>query len=1002
MRYAMPALAALALIGVILASTATDSRSGPPPRRIVIESPDATAPVAMTWDVREMLNTRFIGLTEDRDTPSGVATVGTGAGLIDLLSGTVGVFDGFATRTDLLAAFLDDPDDLKVIGWQAGRARLWHVAEPDEEDRSDPLQQTGLEEPRTVVGAVRSDSVELILGTDDTGRLRVWISSGDGQWRRRDVRGIRRAELDVLVEHDGVFFAAGSGCEGGPCVPAMWRSPDGIEWTEVGDFGPIPGTVTGISASESGVLSAVGTVAPGLGSSWQSTDGGNTWSNDGARGLGDSIRISVLGLDVESSPRTALLLVDGERVEVGEGTVLVTPLGEVAIPALGDVAVFIAGDEVHAVELGAAWELYADTRVEDVDAFGGRIVAVGSRTLPGARPQPMVWVREERSLDWLPNVLTEATALPAELSIGHSRLAVVGSTDRDSVVWLGTWSAPSVERGAIAALDGLLHGLSAGDLARLQEFMGPAADPGSGLDLPGLAGMAVQPWDQRGVVDEDALTDVADFAAHLDVAIAIGDCTARPEFGDINTVVIDCTYVTESSLHELLQIEPSEGTLRATTRSGLVTDISATDGDEVEAWDELAAFIEAYGPELFRTGADDLVDSRGLRPDARTAGIILAAAGELDRMWFFPGETRTTESPFGTLEVSWIVEPFGARETWVNAVAWTGDAFVAATSSWDVDELSPLSGLWTSPDGTTWTAMSGPRPMEIYRLWAGPGERLVAVEGISDGTDRLWLIQSGIWRELDAVGSGDGPGNEQTWIEDVALNVDGVLVVRGSWDEATDTIRRWARYVGSDGTATPLEVPFTEAGNVGLVAGSQGFLLVTQSDPATRVWRSRRGHTWELLAEMETDTFGWLRELVLYRDRFLALTMGDWEEHCGDEWDECFPPQWLWDSDTGTTWNRVMSSPSATLAGAEGIATGEVGLVLATRLPGNHLLFWMSPDGTAWSAPQALLPKAPTSGWLSAGEPVVGDSGFVLPVSFQASDREAPLVSFIVARLVAD
>lgn len=1005
MRYVMPAVAAMALIGVILAGTGPGSRSDPPARRIVIDDPDAPSPVAMTWETRQFLSTRFVGLTADRENPSGVAIFGAGMpGLVDLLSGEIDVSNFFSKGEYATTALLQHPEDPKVIAWQNDRVDLWHLTNPKDEDQPDLLPQSGLEDLTTLVEAASSDTVELILGMDEVGRVHGWIGSGDGHWVKRVARGIRRAELDVLVAVDGNFFTGGSRCDGSECVPAIWRSSDGIEWTEVGDFGSIAGTVTGIAASETGGLSAVGSVAPGIAVAWQSTDGGTTWVHDDARGLGSSIQISVASIDTTASPRTARLLVEGVNVEVGEGTVLVTSLGEVGVPALGDAAVFVAGGHTRAVAPGNSWELYAETRVEDVDASGGWLVAAGSRTLPGSQPQPVIWVREEGSEEWRVNVLVDSIALPREVSIGTRRVAVTGSTDLDSVVWLGTWNAPTVERAAVAALERLLEGVSGGDSMLLHQSVGRPAHPASRLDLPGLGGKAAQPWDDTGVVDEDALADVVDFTTRLGVSIGTSNCTTRPDFGDVETVEIVCAYATDSLLHELLELGRSEGTLRATTHRGLVTDITATEAEEGEAWNDLAAFITAYGADLVEMETSSQAPLEALRVDGRTAQTMLAAARQLDRSWFFPGDTRTTESPLGTLEVSWIVSSFGGLDPSFTDLVWTGSSLVATTSDWQLDE--PASGLWTSPDGVTWTAMPDPRPTEAYRLYAGPEERIVAVQSTRD-TEGLWILESGTWRELEEAAFEETQGGALTGIEDVAITAGGVLVLRETWGQATETHTRSMQYVGNDGTASPVNFPSREADNAAVVASRHGFLLITQDALTTQMWRTRSGEAWSLLEEMATETFGRLRDLVPFRDGFLALTFGDWEQYCGDASEECSPPSVLWTSEAGETWTRAASEPQVTQQSAGRLAAGELGLVLPAALPqsylGRSLLIWMSADGDTWSVPPGFLPRTTGSGWLEAGRAVVGDSWFVIPVNHESPDgNDEPSTSLIVARRVDD
>lgn len=990
LNYFLAIVAIAALLAVMVADTGTVRLNRPPPLRVEVPGL-AVDEIVMTWDTHAVENGRIVGVAADRDEPFAVALLGEGSpAMLDTATGRPARFNdpGGSPAYDASAVVRSGEATL-ILGLSAERAHVWRAPnELDHPGRAERATQVGLAELEEPIGGAASSGLHLILGKDGAGRTLAWVGSGNGKWDSRPVTGLARADIDVIATTGKTFLAGGSECSADGCVPAVWRTTDGTTWSRGTGLGREEARVTGIAASGETVY-AVGTTTAGLGMSWRSADAGRTWTMEATEGWRTKVSVTVDEIDRESLPRTARLTVNGETVVVRDGGAIVTPFGDIAVEGLDEMALLAAGDATRIVPVGGSWVVRGVMEIEDLDIRDGTIVAVGARRAPGGPPAPTAWIRDETSTAW------EASALPGSVppehvGIGADHVLVAGSSQREAVVWLGTVTLPDAELEAMAAVGDLLRGLSSGDAGLTGRALAPGSGGSSVLELPGLGGVDLDPRHPSGAIDADRLDRITGFVSALETTITATGCEARAAFGDRTSIRVECDHTTTSSLLELLGVPEIEGTLTATTRDGLVTSLTVDGPAETDALNELDAFMVAY-----RAYLEDRETSIAAleQPDADTAVLLLEAAAAMATFAFSPGETRVVDGPLGTMEVSWIVEPYGPTAGSVTSLDWTGSAYVAATSDWE----NEATALWSSPDGAVWKVMSAPETSaRVETLFSLPGNRLVAW-GEARSEFRLWMREDGAWRELALPFSGAG----EMWIRAKAGNDDGAVLVAGNRNRGRGTNRVSGFYVGADGEVRAVDLPAdAERRQVALAANRNGFLLATRGENGARVWGSSSGLEWRLLSEQPIDLSGWIVDLEWHRGRYLALTEVDWEEACAGAEPSCTPPRDIWTSPDGVTWEKLTTTPDAGSAIMSEMAGGDLGLISPVRYGRAFLLLWMSRDGSAWSVPAQILPRVARTEWWKAGA-VVGASGFVLDTT-QQNWQEQPSVSVIVARIVDD
>jgi hypothetical protein len=275
---------------------------------------------------------------------------------------------------------------LAVIGWSAPGLRSQAAVPPGTWVRS-----TALGDTPPIDAAAWSASGAVAVGDG------IWFSPDGRSWRRvldpRELGGRlggQEGQLDALTPFRRGFVAAGQAVDpaGGQAVAAVWTSPDGTNWTRArdtdlepatpaipaGDTTPVRGSIHSIARGGPGLVAVGGVFAgsfvegtligpPSEPAVWTSRDG-RAWTRaDVSASFG--------------SGAVALTLND-----------VVAYRGEVVLSAEenGETRFFSSRDGDHWRSIGSV-----DGAVEQVDAHGNQLVAVGSVMDTAGSQRATIW-----------------------------------------------------------------------------------------------------------------------------------------------------------------------------------------------------------------------------------------------------------------------------------------------------------------------------------------------------------------------------------------------------------------------------------------------------------------------------------------------------------------------------------------------------------------------------------------------------------------------------------
>jgi len=204
------------------------------------------------------------------------------------------------------------------------------------------------------------------------------------------------------------------------------------------------------------------------------------------------------------------------------------------------------------------------------------------------------------------------------------------------------------------------------------------------------------------------------------------------------------------------------------------------------------------------------------------------------------------------------VEDFAQAKA-IEDVIWTGELFVAAGWERDADRKTDAA-VWTSVDGTTWTA--------VANLGQFGGADLQRIEALV-WADGIGIVAIG----NDTLGQGSGGA---TWI-----SVDGT-----EW-ERVDPDLAFPRRSG-------------QAGFEDIAWSGDKFVAVGRE-----IWTSSDGRVWEEVVGFQADFADfWDIQAVAYSTSVGFIAAG----HAGDEADAY--NEAIWRSDDGVAW-ELLPSPSA-------------------------------------------------------------------------------------------
>ena len=326
-------------------------------RLVVVGAIAIVAVVLLAPQIRDLAETD----DDDNDIPEGFDIFRAASNGTDVL-GVGGVLDGdtanpraFAFRDgewqltetpDNVGVFGDiamDGDRVVMVGSASrGRATVWTATLPDLDWER--------EETPALMGDFRGiaikDETIVAVGSTTLGTAVVLVRSDAGTWQLATLPGERAVPIAVVATADG-FVAGGSAAN----APAMWTSPDGLEWISEAVSGST-GSVQGLAASGNG-------------------------SEVMAIGVNDRIHVAFA---VNDRTRTPIAL---PTEDAGEFAFAIAPTADGWVVVGQDIDV---GDVAHAIMWtgdppGHHWSLnerVAADRLTDVVVVKGRPFGVGS------------------------------------------------------------------------------------------------------------------------------------------------------------------------------------------------------------------------------------------------------------------------------------------------------------------------------------------------------------------------------------------------------------------------------------------------------------------------------------------------------------------------------------------------------------------------------------------------------------------------------------------------
>jgi hypothetical protein len=402
---------------------------------------------------------------------------------------------------------------------------------------------------------------------------------------------------------------------------------------------------------------------------------------------------------------------------------------------------------------------------------------------------------------------------------------------------------------------------------------------------------------------------------------------------------------------------------------------------------------------IFGPGEDNWVNVVGAAA-SEDGFVILGVGGKDDAQtplaWFSADGSTWTRVPFAEANTQ-------STLTEIRAISAGGPGFVAVGSGCDAgcSPWAPYPMVWTSADGTEWTAIGNANALFLSRTVL---TEIVAYDGrlwafgylAGDGQDyRVWTSTDGLtWERVTDDSAFGGPGNQG--LGAAAAGDGGVVAAGFNWTEETGNEPiAWYSPDGSSWTRIELEPRFAgltvwdmAASGTGFVAvGNAGDMAFELGLPFNFVLRSGDGLSWEKIddpsysnAQFLTVTAGG-PGLVAAGSSHANVATGKapiWTSAPGSlpTTDTTVPPA------TTTTSTTVISEPlpagewtrwpvdfDVWNGGVSDIVTGGPGVVAV----GGGI--WLSEDGITWVRPPDGSPDLEGSWFMHAL--TAGENGLV-------------------------
>ena len=267
--------------------------------------------------------------------------------------------------------------------------------------------------------------------------------------------------------------------------------------------------------------------------------------------------------------------------------------------------------------------------------------------------------------------------------------------------------------------------------------------------------------------------------------------------------------------------------------------------------------VVAGGPGVVAIGSDTIADKRVAMAWLSTDGGTTWTRGAIEDSRIPPGASS-------------LIFPR------LNAVAWTGERFVAVGedwSDWDGDFVT-LAGatsraaVWTSADGLAWTRVEADEVFDAGGF-VDTGETPMAggMAGVVAGSNGLVAVgqvcppgstscETAAWTSPDGLAWARAAGmpTVRGGIDSVAASDDGYVAVGSVCDEAAGGCTALA-LVSPDGQ-TWTEHPMTDTDRLEAVTRVGDRFVAVAPNATTKLWRSSDGVTWQELPEGPAEAVG--------------------------------------------------------------------------------------------------------------------------------------------------
>jgi len=299
---------------------------------------------------------------------------------------------------------------------------------------------------------VGSESLLAVTARPD-GALATFVSGDAVVWSEVEASGLEQAEqAQAFAAREGWFYAAGSDCSTGTCVPVVHRSTDGTVWGSV----PLPdlgqGRLTDIAATRTGLV-AVGAIdgeAGVTGLLLRSVDGFN-WDAVGMGGSGFDIPVvSIELVSTAAASESATLLVDGGVYDLGVGATVRTDAATFTVATVGDDTVSLElPDGVEILQTGRRIVVAGGVALQRVSAQGDRVVVAGTYLTRGDYPLATVagvWSSTDGGQRWdRSSSVDGAFATTVTPYTPSTRILLIHPARGETLTWMSEWAttAPS-------------------------------------------------------------------------------------------------------------------------------------------------------------------------------------------------------------------------------------------------------------------------------------------------------------------------------------------------------------------------------------------------------------------------------------------------------------------------------------------------------------------------------------------------------------------------------